>query len=180
MPHDYGTRRTWNAGRLKTDQTGVLEGYQRCSKIVTPGCKELGGIHPLSEYPINKQAVILNRPTKHRPCCRPCTNFLSKLSKTQNKNAVEQGKIYSRERERKLASKRALKKGFQVLWDPSRVFVRGAIFGRTDFDNTLKAGVWPDGMFVRSLPDNQCYQVQLTEKIEAEDRNWFEFTKEQI
>ncbi|KKL09656.1 hypothetical protein LCGC14_2563660, partial [marine sediment metagenome] len=57
----------------------------------------------------------------------------------------------------------------QVMWDPTDVYPRGGLFAHTDFNHTLKGGVWPNGMIVKDLRNDQCYEVVDTEKIEVPD-----------
>ena len=70
--------------------------------------------------------------------------------------------------------------GFQILYDPSQTYERDRLFGRRDFKQSLKEGVWPQHLMVRDLKTKQCYQVSAMDLEEMEDRDWFEYRKEQL
>lgn len=70
--------------------------------------------------------------------------------------------------------------GFQILYDPSKTYERDRLFGRQDFKQSLKEGVWPQHLVVRDLKTRQCYQVNAMNFEEIDDRDWFEYRKEQI
>jgi hypothetical protein len=66
----------------------------------------------------------------------------------------------------------------QVIWDPTGIYPRGALFAHYDFGVTLHGGGWPTDMIVRDLRNNQCYRIQPYEKIEVKDRDWFQYIRE--
>jgi hypothetical protein len=176
--HKYGNS-SWNAGQTKAEQSDLPDGFKRCSKIVDPRCKDVEGVHPLDNYRINSAAVLNNRPTIHMAACRYCESFL-RYRRTREPDRIDDYRTYQRNYKRRASMSKKLSMGFSVLFDREQIYPRGALFERRDFKSTLEEGIWPEGLIVRDLEDSACYQVHGMELQEIEDRNWFEWIKEQL
>jgi hypothetical protein len=170
---------TWNADILKTDQSNVLPGYKRCSRQLSPKCKRLKGVQPIASYRIMRNLVELQRPTTHAAACRWCESFLRQASAKKAKN-IDAFREYQRTYKKNKAKDMSLKltKGFQVVFDPTRMFPRNNIFRRNEFKKSLRACIWPTGMIVRDLKENIYLQIKMDEITEVADRDWFAYRRE--
>ena len=76
--------------------------------------------------------------------------------------------------------KASLAKSYKIIYDPTDMFPRDNIFHYTDFHYSLRMGAWPEGMIVRYVESNQCYEIRCMELVKIEDRDWRTFRREQI
>ncbi len=168
MPYDYGTKNAWNSGNLKADQADLPVGSKRCSKIIDPRCQEVDGVQPIDDgYHINKQAVRAGRPTIHMPACKWCQSFFK--IQAMKANPERQAKHRRQQRERYHRIKKLGSGKMQVLWDPTGVYPRGALFAHLDFTHTLEGGMWPHGMYTRDLRSNSLPHSDLPQVLNNRD-----------
>ncbi len=104
--------------------------------------------------------------------CRRCYN--ERYNFTPQRRAYKQA--WSLRKKEELGRRRYLR--IQVLYDPSGTYQRNSFFRIQDFNLSLKGRIWPDGMIVRNLIEQQCYKVHNTELVEVPERDWFVFRQE--
>ena len=71
--------------------------------------------------------------------------------------------------EQKYRIKQRWLNSFQIVHDPSGIYERNVLFRRGDFLDTLKAGVWPEGLIVHDLKKEKYFRVHAMELKEYND-----------
>lgn len=173
-----GKRSSWNAGNLKTSQHGVHPGYKRCSTQVDPRCQRVQGVQPIDGYRIVQKLVTLDHPNHQMAACKWCESYAA-YARTRRPGKIDAHREYQRtyQRNKRKEKNQMLKldKGFQIIFDPLRIYPRSSIFKRSDFRKSLKDCIWPKDMIVKDLLTNLYFQVNIVDLIEVADRDWFEY-----
>ncbi len=162
----------WNKGLSSVDQN-LPEGFRRCTQQRDPRCKRNGGVHLMSNYRFNSNLG------RYRSDCRFCESY-TRYMRSRSPDRLDEYRKYQREYKRKVYEMAINHKPYQVLYDPERMYRRGAEFSKADFENSLAGTVWPQGMFVRYLDNKKCYRVTGTELAEVADRDWREYARTQL
>ena len=107
--------------------------------------------------------------------CRAC------YAKRYGKN-TPQRKAYNHTKDMKQRNSMGRRSvyAYEVLFDPSETYPRGALFQLQDFNVSLAGSVWPTGLMVRDINTAQCSSVWIDQLVGIPDRDWHQYRMEKV